>query len=184
MKFEVALLQEAMPEGRLFALDQQTLISTVILLVNVCILAVVLGWLLYKPVQQYMRRRTERISGQLEDAQNKMAQADALKAEYEAKIQEIAVERAVSLEAARKEADERGRQMIEAAQHEAAIIKQRAEEYMQVEKERIRQDSRRHIVELSMLMTEKLVRKAIDGETHERLFEEALTELEEAPWPN
>ncbi len=184
MNPEIVLVLAAVPEGRMFALDQQTLISTIILLANVGILALVLGKLLYKPVQEYMRRRTEKISSQLEEAQNRLAQADALKAEYEAKMQEIAAERARSLEAARIEAAERSRQMMEEAQHEVAVLKQRTAESIQVEKERLKRDSRQHIVEISALMTEKLVRKTIDRETHERLFDEALAELEEAPWPN
>lgn len=184
MSFSMILAQSTVPEGRLFALDQQTLISTAILLINFIILAVVLGLILYKPVQQYLRERTERISGQLEDAQAKVAQAEALKAEYEAKIREITVERSLSLEAARLEAVERTRHMLEEARHEAAIIKQRAEESIQLEKQRLTRETRQHIVEISALMTEKLVRKTINSETHERLFEEALAELEEAPWPS
>jgi F-type H+-transporting ATPase subunit b len=181
----VSLLQlTAVPEGRLFALDQQTLISAAILLVNVIILALVLGKLLYKPVREYMGKRTQRIGAQIADAQDKVAQAGTLKGEYEEKMRGIAAERAAILEEARLEAAKRSQRTMEEAQGEAQRIKRRAEQSMQLEKERLEQENRRHIVDISLVMTEKLVRKSIDEDTHARLFDEALAELEEAPWPN
>ncbi|MEA4969989.1 MAG: ATP synthase F0 subunit B [Candidatus Pelethousia sp.] len=177
-------LNSTVPEGRLFALDQQTLISAVVLLFNFCILAAILGLILYKPVQKYMLKRTERISRQIEDAQNKMARAEELEAEYEAKLTEIAAERAAALESARMEAAERGRQVLDEARNEAAIIKQRAEESILVEKERLKKETWQYIVEISSMMTEKLVHKTIDSEVHDKLFAEAMAELEETPWPS
>lgn len=184
MIFAVALLQNTVPEGRMFALDQQTIISVVATLLNFCILAVVMGLLLYKPVQKYMRKRTERISGQLEDARAKVARAEALQAEYEAKLQGIAAERAAALESAREEAAERGRHLLEEARAEAAALKQRAEEGIALEKERLKKETWQHIVEISALMTEKLVGKAVDSSAQARLFEDALTQLEDTPWPS
>lgn len=182
--FGVALIQNAVPDGRMFALDTQTLISIGIQLLNFCILAVILGFILYKPVQKYMNKRTERISRQIGDAQNKTARAEELKAEYEAKLTEIAAERAAALESARLEAAERSRQVLDAARSEAAAIRQRAEESVLAEEERLKKEAWQYIVEISSLMAEKLVRKTIDSETHERLFAEAMAELEETPWPS
>lgn len=181
----ILLLQAAdVPAGRLFALDKQTLISMVILLVNVIILALVLGKLLYKPVRQYMQKRTERIGNQLADARDKVAEAQALKTRYEDKMREISAERAALLEAARLEAAERSRKMMEETQLEAESIKQHAQQSIQLEKERLTRESRRYIVDISLLMTEKLVRKNIDEETHSRLFDEALAEIGETSWPS
>lgn len=180
----LTLIQDAVPDGRLFALDQQTLISALIQLFNFLILAAVLGFILYKPVQKYLRARAERIRGQLEDAQHKMARAEALKAEYEAKLDGIASERAGVLEAARFEAAERSRQMLDDARLEAAAVGRRAEERVQAEKERFKREAWQHIVEVSSTMTEKLIKSTVDGEAHQRLFEEAMTELEETPWPS
>lgn len=180
----LTLLQDAVPDGRLFALDQQMLITALIQLFNFLVLAAVLGFILYKPVQKYLRGRADRIRGQLEDAQHKTAKAEALKAEYETKLNEIASERAGVLEAARSEAAERSRQMLDEARLEAAAVGRRAEERVLTEKERFKREAWQHIVEVSSLMTEKLIKSTVDGETHQRLFEEAMIELEETPWPS
>ena len=65
-------LAQTVPEGRVFGLDSQTLISIGIQLFNAILLAVVLGYLLYKPVKEFMQNRTNRIQSQLDDAEATM----------------------------------------------------------------------------------------------------------------
>ena len=69
------LAAQTVPEGRVFALDFQTLSGIVIQLINGIILAAALSYILYKPVQEFMRRRTERIQSKLDDAEAMMAKA-------------------------------------------------------------------------------------------------------------
>ncbi|MGI6161243.1 MAG: hypothetical protein ACOYJD_04355 [Christensenellales bacterium] len=182
MNFDVTILLNAVPDGRVFGLDQQTLISTGIHLLNACILAVALGFILYKPVQEFMRKRSERISGQLDEARNKMVEADALKAGYEKKLREIDAERVKILEAARLTASEKSRRIIDLARSEAADIKQRAEQSAMSERERLKEETRLYIIEASSLMAGKFVEKTIDSDTQDRLFDEAIAELEESAW--
>jgi F-type H+-transporting ATPase subunit b len=181
--FGVTLIQGAMPDGRMFALDQQTLISIAIQLFNVCLLAVFLGRILYRPVQDYLRRRTDRIGGQLQDALDKMAEADRLKAQYEENLSRIEVRRTKVLEAAQLAANEKSRQIVGEAKEEAAAIKLRAEEAVLAEKQRLQEETRLHIIEISSLIAGRIVQKTIDSDMHNKLFEETIAELEEASWP-
>ncbi len=182
MNYDVIRLLSAVPGGRVFGLDQQTLISTLIQLLNACILAVVLGIILYKPVREFMKKRSEKIGGQLEGARAKMAEADKVKAEYEKKLSEIESERALILEAAKAEAAEGAKHVIAQARSEASAIKQRAEESVRTERERLKKETKHHIVEVSALMTEKLISRTADGIVQEELFNQALSELENATW--
>jgi len=184
LNYDVNLLLSGLPEGRVFGLDQQTLISTLIQLFNACVLAVVLGFLLYKPVRNFLRTRSDKISGQIKDARAKMAEAEKVKAEYEQKLQDIDGERAKILEAAKAEAAESGKLIISQAKSEAASIKQRAEESALSEKERLKQDTKRHIIEVSSLMASKMVAQAMDSKEQDKLFENVISELEDATWRN
>ena len=85
----IVLLTQSVPEGRVFALDQQTLISTGIQVLNGIILAVALGFILYKPVKKFMQERTDRIQSKIHDSDSTMAKAKELIAEYEYKIKNI-----------------------------------------------------------------------------------------------
>ena len=55
-----------MPEERLFGLDSQTLIQIGIQLLNGIILAVALGYILYKPVKEFLHKRSEGIQNKID----------------------------------------------------------------------------------------------------------------------
>lgn len=178
------LLLNAAPAGRLFGLDQQTLIQIGIHLFNACVLAVALRFILYRPVQKFMRGRTDKISGQLSDARDQAANAEKMKAEYEKKLRQIDTERIRIMESARLAAADQSRHILEAAHNEAAEIRRRAHESAAAEKVRLKEETRLHIIEVSSLMAGKLVSRSIDGADQDRLFEEAMAQLEEATWPS
>lgn len=177
-----ALLAQAVPEGRVFGLDSQTLTGTVIQLLNAIILAVVLTFILYKPVKQFLQNRTDKIKGKMDEADSAMEKANQLIAEYEYKLKEIDIEGNKIIEEARKKAAEESKAIIEGARIEAQEIKRRTQESINEERRRFKEESRLYIIELASAMAEKIISKTIDDETQDRLFEEALAQLEYAPW--
>ena len=89
MHSEIIFLAQVVPEGRVFGLDSQTLISIGIQLLNGIILAIALGFILYNPVKEFMQKRQEKIQGKIEDANETMVKANELIDEYEAKLKNI-----------------------------------------------------------------------------------------------
>ena len=49
-------------------------------------------------------------------------------------------------------------------------------------KRRLGEETRLYIVEIAALMAQNYVAQTIDDETQDKLFEEALAELEDAQW--
>jgi F0F1-type ATP synthase membrane subunit b/b' len=74
----MALLLDALPEGYVFSLEQQTFVQIVIHLINLIILAFVLGKLLYKPVLGFMHDRAQKLGRKVKRAEDDMAKANAL----------------------------------------------------------------------------------------------------------
>ena len=175
-------LLAAVPEGRVFGLDEQTLISIVIQLVNACILAAALTYILYKPVRKFLHKRADRIREEAGRAQEDMAKANELKAEYEQKLTDIELERVQVLESAHLLAAEKGKQLLVEAQNEAAAAKERALAEVQVERERVQGEIKLQIIEAASLMAGRFVAHAIDSETQSRLFDETMAELEGSAW--
>ena len=99
MLSRIVLLAQKVPDGRVFALDTQTLISIVIQLLNGIILALALTFILYKPVKEFMNKRTERFQSKLKEAEAAMAKANELIAEYGSKLEALEKERDKILEA-------------------------------------------------------------------------------------
>ena len=179
---EILFLAQALPEGRVFGLDTQTLIDIGIQLFNGILLAVILGFVLYNPVKEFMQKRTDRIQEKLDDSDATMLTATNLIEEYEAKIEDINQERLVILEEARVKADEESELIRQEAREEAEETKRRLQESMRAEKERMQDESRIYIIEMASLMAEKHVAQTINDEDQDRLFEDALADLEDSKW--
>lgn len=175
---------QAVPEGRVFGLDLQTLISIGIQLLNGIILAAALGFILYKPVKEFMQRRTDRIQSKINDADAMMAKANELIAEYDRKIKDIDQERIAILEAARLKAVDESKIILAEARKEASELKQRSLERVAEDKKRLQEETRLYIIEIASLMAQKYIAQNIDNETQEKLFTEAMAQLEEAQWQN
>lgn len=170
------------PDGRVFGLDQQTLIQIGINLLNIVVLAVVLRWLLYNPVRKFMGARTQRIATQIEGAALQAQQAEEMRAEYEQKIAEIEVEREEILEQARKLASENTKRTLAVAKTEADGVRERAAAEVEHERERVRAEMKQVIIEVSTAMTEKILVASVDDAVYERMFAKTVSEMENAKW--
>jgi len=174
----------AVPEPRVFGLDQQTVISILIQLLNACVLAAVLSFLLYKPVRNFMQKRAEKIQSELDRAKDSMDEANKLKTKYEKKLREIESERVELLDKTREIAAEKSKQMTEETKKEINLLKERARTDIQRERENLKEEVGQNILEVSAAMAGKFVMCAIDKETQDKIFEETIAELEEAAWSN
>ena len=179
---DFVLVLSSLPDGRVFNVDSQTVIQIVANFINVGGLAVILSILLYRPVRNILRKRTDRIQGQLIQAEEEMKHATELRLEYEKKIQQVEQEREDILSEARRAASDTGRRLIAEAKKEADTIRERAAHNVEMEWERAESDMRTAIIDVSAVMAEKFVSLAINKETHDRLFDETMAELEGTAW--
>ena len=184
MSSKIILLAQAIPEGRVFGLDSQTLIQIGIQLFNGIVLAVALGFILYNPVKEFMQKRREKIQRKIDDSDATMVKANGLIDEYEAKLKNIDKERMDILESARLKASDERRIILEDAKKEADEIKKASLDSISADKKRFEQESRLYIIELASLMAEKHVSQNIKEEDQDRIFEETLAEMEDAQWQN
>lgn len=182
MHSAVMLLAQVVPEGRLFGLDFQTLISIGIQLFNGIVLAVGLTFILYKPVKEFMRKRRDGIQSKMDNAQETMVKANALIAEYDKKVQEIDIQCAHMLETARLKAADESKSILEEAKQEANEIKKRSLENVDEDRKRLKKETHRYVVELASLIAEKYIAQTIDDQTQDALFEETMAQLETAQW--
>lgn len=177
-------LAQTVPEGRVFGLDMQTLISIGIQLLNAIILALALGYILYQPVKDFLQKRTEKIQNEIDKANATMAKANELIADYNTKLKNINKERMEILEAARLKAADESKIILQEAKQEAYEIKKRSLESIAEDKKRLQEETRLYIIELASFMAKKYITQNIDDETQDKLFEEAIAQLEEAQWQN
>ena len=169
-------------EGRIFALDQQTLIQIGVQLLNAGVLAALLTWLLYKPVRKFMQKRADGISAQLARAQDETAMAESLKILYEDKVEEFERGRAQALEEAQRLADEKRIALVAQAQRDADSIRAHARAEMALERERAAEEQRLQAIGLAKVMAGKYAAASLDAAAQTRIFDETLAELEGMAW--
>jgi len=180
--FSAASVSLEFPEDRVFGFDSQMVVQIIANALNVAILAGFLAYLLYKPVRDILRKRTNKIEGQLMQAEEEMQRATELRQQYEKRIEDVEREREEILSEARKFAADNERRIISDAKQEADAIRERAAQSVKVEWERAENDMRTAIIDVSAVMAEKFVSLAINKETHDRLFDETVADLEGMTW--
>ena len=179
---EVVLFLASDVPGRVFGLDAQAFISTGIMLFNACVLAAALTFILYKPVRNFMRKRTERFAAQINQAQEGSDDLDRLKAEYEEKLKDIEQERVEVLDEARKVAAGERNKMLDEAKREIAALKERTASTIDIERERLKDEMSAYILEASLAIAGKFVAVSMDKAAQDRIFNETIAELEETEW--
>ena len=167
---------------RVFGLDQQTFSTAIFVLINVSILAFVLTKLLYKPVLNILHERRARILEEVQTAEKEKAEAMKLKAEYEQALKAVEQEKQDILSAARKLAEDKGKEQIAEAKQEAETLKTRAQKDIELEQERVKSEMKQAVIDISTAMTAKFLARNMDESTHEQLFNETMAELEEIAW--
>ena len=171
-------------DGYVIMLDQQTLIQIAIQLVNTSILCFALSKLLYKPVTKFLNARKERVANQIDPAQNRLNEAEALKAEYEEKLKNIEVEKNTILEKARVQAKANGQQIVAEAKAEAENIHTRAMTDIKREEEKAKDEIKKQIIEVSSLVSGKFIAAKMTEEEQNKLVDDTISDLEGVKWQN
>jgi len=174
----LALLTPVPETREIFSFDAQTFIDMAPNLVVFAIVAGLMTYLLYNPVKRILQARADRVEAEMNDAALDKASAAELKALYEQKMRDIEVERAAILEETRKQAQERRVQILDAAKAEAQDAKDRAARDIATEKQQVKGAVHEAIIDISADMAARLIDATIDKNAHDKLFAEAMAELE------
>ena len=162
--------------------DVETLKELSFQLINTFIICVALGWFLYKPVKEFLRKRSERIANQLLEAENAVKESQRNRSTYEQKLAEIDQERSDILEKARKIAIEKENAIIENARREASVILNRARLEIEREQDKAKSEVKTQMIEIASLIAKKYVQASIDLALQDRLIDEAIQDLGDASW--
>jgi F-type H+-transporting ATPase subunit b len=132
----------------------------------------------YPRIADALDRRRRQIEESIEYAARMRKEADELLEEYRARLREareqaedILIRSRKAAEAYEQEAKERSRK-----EHQEALERTRRE--IEAETRRALDEIRKEVAELTIIATEKVARKSLNGEDQKRLIEEALAEVD------
>ena len=131
----------------------------------------------WKPLLALLDRREEMIRQSLDDAQEAKQELQRLQQESKEILSKARVEAQSILAQTRSEADKLKGEIKQKAKAEADAILRDAEKQIQVETEKAIAVLKNEVVDLSLLVASKLIRRNLSKEDNQSLIEESLKQV-------
>ena len=180
----VFLTQTIAGVDRLFGLDLQLLVDLAIELVAVFVLFTAFSNLLFNPARDFLRKRQEKIKGEMEYATKEKEDAINLKAEYTAKLNDVQKETEAILSETRKKALKKENEIVDNAKAEAARIIERANKEVELEKNKVKDEVKQEMISVASLMAGKFVAASMSEKQQAQLIKDTLKEMGDKTWQN
>ncbi len=146
-------------------------------LANLVLLFLIVKKFLYKPVKNMLNERRSAIDNDYKDAADAKEKAESDMKAYEEKLSTAADEAGTILKNAVDVAKAREKEIIDDANEKARGIIKRAEADAVLEKKRAREDIKKEIVEVSTLLSEKMLEREISADDHEKLIDSFIDNI-------
>ena len=152
--------------------------------ISLFILYLILRKFLYEPLDSFLSTRKTEINKDIQDAKDLRENAESLRLEYEAKLDEVREETQDILNQARKRSEILEKEMLEEAKKEADAIKSRA--MLDIEREKSRALSSVHdeISEIALLVASQVINSEMDDRVQRELVDSFIDEVGSGSWKN
>ncbi len=131
----------------------------------------------WKPMLAMLEARRAKIAGDFAEAEQRKADADQLKAKYDAELRNIDAISRTKLQEAVAEGQRVAAEITSQAQTEAQARLQRAEDEVLREREKAKELIKEQVISLSLRTAEKILRIKMDDPTQRKLAGEFIDEV-------
>ena len=145
------------------------------------VLVALLARFAWRPLLDALERRQETIARALEDAQRARQELERLQRESAQMLAAARAESDAIVARSRSDADALREELRHKARAEAEAIVKNAERQIQLETARAVQQIRHEVVDLSVAIASKILRRHVSKEDNEALIEETLKQVETRP---
>ena len=151
-----------------------TLIAQIL---NFLFLVFILAKFVYKPLLNVMEARKNKIASDLEAADTAKVEAEAVKAEYAAKLADARQEAQAIIENARKNAQAAHDKIMAETNAEQDQVVAAAKEAIELEKQKALADVRAQVISLSMMAASKIVEQKLGSEEDKKMAGEIVDSI-------
>ncbi len=149
----------------------------VISLCNLVIIFLIIKHFLYKPVKKMMDKRKEDIDKELAEAEGVMQDAIAEKQIWKEKLDGAKAEAKGIIDDAVLKAKDRSDAIVADANEKANSIRRQAETDIALERRKSEEQVKKEIVDVSTLLTEKVLGREINPEDHKSLIDSVIEDI-------
>ena len=186
---KVALAGDALGDY-IFGLDPTLLVDSAITMLSMFVLFLLLSYLLFNPARDLLQKRQNGIQEQMEKAEQDRNDAERFKAEYDAKLKNVAKEADEILAETRRKALKKESDIVNEAKEEAARVLDRANREVELEKNKVKDEVKQEMISVAAVMAGKIVAASLDenkqsqliADTLEEMGDETLKEMGEQTW--
>ncbi len=146
-------------------------------LANLVLLFLLVKKFLYKPVKKMLETRQKTIDDEYDAAREAKEQALSDKEAYAVQLQGAKAEADRVIKSAVELAGDREREILAEAKQKAEGIVRQAETNAALERKKAEDGIRQEIVEVSSLLTEKLLEREVSADDHRRFVDAFLEEI-------
>ena len=162
-------------DNPLVQLDPGLFIWTILTFLTLLFLLAKFAW---KPLLAALEERENKIKNSLEDAEKATAELERINVKSEEIIAKARSE-AQSIRVEAKAATERIKaDLMAKAEEDSKKIRDEAEKHIHVEKDKAINEIRQEVVDLSLAVAEKVIKKNLSKEDNQGLIEDSLKNLE------
>lgn len=154
--------------------------NTLVVLISFIILFLLLKKFAWKPVTEIMEKRSQTIAGDLDNAKKASEEAERLKAEQENQLTSIQLESARLIEQARSNAAKIEEDLTNETKQSITQMKVRAKEDIELERQRVLEETKKDVSLLSFEIAEKLIEKELNQKTHTELIDRFIERLSDS----
>ncbi|HUH82041.1 MAG TPA: F0F1 ATP synthase subunit B [Solirubrobacteraceae bacterium] len=129
-------------------------------------------------IAQALDARAKKINGDIDAAEEIRAEADKILEEYRERLKEARTQAEEIVQHARQAAETHEQEAKGRGQELISEAAERAERDIDVARRRALDDLRREVADLTVMATEKVIRKVLSSDDQRRLVEEALSEID------
>lgn len=146
---------------------------------NLLILYVFLKKILFKPIKNMIDSRQQEVDDMYSEASKAEESAKAMRTEYEKKISAVGEEAEAILRTAQRRAQLKEEEILREADAEAARVRERAEEEIELEKKRMLGEIKDEVSDMAIGIAAAVIGREVSAEEHVDLIDSFIDEIGE-----
>ena len=156
----------------------QSMLSTILFVtVSFLVLLLALKKFAWGPVVNMMQERQDKIANDIDDAEKSKLEADKLNKQKELELKQSRTEAQRIIAQAKETAENNAHGILIEAQEHATRIKQQAQEDLRIERERMIDEAKKEVADLSVSIASKILKKELSASTHQDLIQASIEKL-------
>jgi F-type H+-transporting ATPase subunit b len=146
-------------------------------LISFFLLLFLLKKIAYPQILKGLKKREETIKQQLDEAQKTKKEAETLLEDYKRQLAEARSEAQKIINEGKSLGENMRKEIVQKAQAESNQIVKRAQEEIELQKQKAILELQEKIADLSIMAATKIINKSLNTEDHRRLVEEYVSKV-------